>query len=256
MPAEEDLESRYRSLKDRDLRGEGVFICEGRNLVLRLLESDWEAESVLCAPRFAGQIREAAAGRCPVIEKEEGELSGITGFPFHRGVLACGVRRPIPPVSDLSHHVPDARTVVVLPDLANQENIGGIIRSAHAFGVDAVVLGGSCGDPFGRKALKTSMGSTLRVPLYSLTGPGALKALEVAGFTIAGMVTAQAAVLLQEFRKPAKTAVLIGGEAAGLSEEWQEACDILVTIPMNAGIDSLNAAVAAGIVLYTIRDRV
>lgn len=253
-PAHDSLIERYYGLKDRELQRDGVFICEGRTLVRRLLVSDYKTESVLCAPRFLDEFRRAAAGRFPVLSLSEEDISAIAGFPFHRGVLACGLRRPIPAVDKLPENLPGARRAVILADLTGLENVGGIIRSAAALGMDAVILGGRCADPFGRKALKASMGTVFKVPLFRCILPADLTRLAEAGWSIIGSVTSPEAIPVNEFLPPPKTALLLGGEALGLSSGWIESCDSLITIPMKPGIDSLNVSTAAGILMYAIKN--
>jgi len=251
----EELERRYYNLKDRDLRKNGVFICEGRNLVLRLINSSWKIESVLCAPRFYSEFRKATRDICPIIELSNEEIYHIAGYKFHRGVMACGIRPIIPSIDELPTNLPHARTIVILPNLANQENVGGIIRSADALGADAVVLGNRCADPLGRKALKAAMGSTFSIPVFSCTEPrDVLPVLKKAEFTITGAIASGSAVPLPEFLCPRdrKTALCIGGEALGLPESWAAICDQIITIPMRPGVDSLNASVSAGIILYAL----
>lgn len=249
-----DLFLRYNNLRDRELRQAGVFICEGRTLVHRLISSDFEIESILCTNRFADEIRTAAAGQCPVLVQSETMITDIVGFKFHRGVLACGKRKPIPPIEELPQRLPQTRTVVILPDLISQENVGGIIRSAVALGTEVVILGSRCSDPFGRKALKVSMGTVFNIPLFHSSVPAKLNTLKDAGYTIVGTVPSQEATPVNEFLCPPKTAILIGGEASGLSPEWKNQCDMSITIPMRTEIDSLNASVAAGIVLFYIHN--
>ena len=92
---------------------------------------------------------------------ETPDFLGITGFNLHRGCLAL-VERPaaIAPCQILR----DARTIVVLEGVANADNVGGVFRNVAAFGADGVLLSPTCCDPFYRKAIRTSMGATLRVP--------------------------------------------------------------------------------------------
>lgn len=245
---------RYKDVRDRDLRKEKVFICEGRTLVHRLITSDYEIESILCTSRFADEFRTAAAGQCPVLVQDETVITNIVGFKFHRGVLACGRRKPIPFIEELPQLLPQNRSIVVLPDLTSQENVGGIIRSAAALGTEVVILGSRCSDPFGRKALKVSMGTVFNLSLFHSSVPTDMKTLKDAGYTVVGTIPSQEAIPVNKFLCPPKTAVLIGGEASGLSPEWKDQCDLFVTIPMRPGIDSLNASVAAGIVLFYIHN--
>jgi tRNA G18 (ribose-2'-O)-methylase SpoU len=252
----------FRDLRDRDLRREGLLIAEGRWLVERLLASGWEVLSVLCAPRFAGHFRELAAGRCPVLTADEERLAELAGFPFHRGVLAAARRPRFPSLAAwLSGEIPvrpagapsGAATLLLCPRLTGEYNLGSIVRSAAALGAEALAVGPSCCDPLSRRALKVSMGAAFRLPLLTLEEESAdLQRLRAAGYRIAGASPAPEALPLASWRREGPVALVLGEEAEGLPEPWARGCDLLLRIPMRAGVDSLNVSVAAGILLHAL----
>ncbi len=98
----------------------------------------------------------------PVFVVSQRVMNEIAGFNIHRGCLALAERPARETLT--AAHLAGARRVVVLEGVNNPDNIGGIFRSAAAFGVDLVVLGPACSDPFYRKAIRTSMAATLQVP--------------------------------------------------------------------------------------------
>jgi tRNA G18 (ribose-2'-O)-methylase SpoU len=118
--------------------------------------------------------------------------------------------------------------------------------------VTAVVLGPGCCDPFSRRVLRVSMGAALRVPIVETRDlAGDLARLRTEwGFELAATVLDSAAEPLHTAARTNRLAVLFGNEHAGLSPEWIALCDRRVTIPMAGDADSLNVAVAAGIVLH------
>ncbi len=252
----------YRDLRDRDLRREGLLVAEGRWLVERLLASGWEVLSVLCAPRFAGHFRELAAGRCPVLTADEEQLARLAGFPFHRGVLAAARRPGFPSLAAwlLGERLParpagapSGGTLVLCPRLTGEYNLGSIVRSAAALGADALAVGPSCCDPLSRRALKVSMGAAFRLPLLALQEEAAeLERLRAAGYRLAGASPAPEALPLDSWRRDGPVALVLGEEAEGLPEPWAGGCDLLLRIPMRAGVDSLNVSVAAAILLYAL----
>jgi tRNA G18 (ribose-2'-O)-methylase SpoU len=145
-----------------------------------------------------------------------------------------------------------ATVVVVLEAVANADNVGGVFRTAAAFGADGVLLSPSCCDPLYRKAIRTSMAATLRVPFARMEDwPHGLAALRARGFTIVGLTPRAEAQPLDIFAasRPARIVLLVGNEGAGLSREAEAAAERLVRIPIRPDVDSLNLVVATGIVL-------
>jgi tRNA G18 (ribose-2'-O)-methylase SpoU len=151
------------------------------------------------------------------------------------------------------HRFAGAGRLVVLEDVANPDNVGGIFRSAAAFGVDAVLLSPSCCDPLYRKAVRTSMSATLRVPFARLEPwPARLQALKADGFTLVAFTPDSSAEALDGFAprgRRSRLACLFGSEGGGLTSEVQALADSRVRIPIRSDVDSLNLAVAAGIAL-------
>jgi tRNA G18 (ribose-2'-O)-methylase SpoU len=178
----------------------------------------------------------------------------LTGHDFHRGCLGI-VRRPS--ACSFASVVEGARTLLVLEGVSNPDNIGAVFRSAAAFGADAVLLGPGSGDPLYRKAIRTSMASTLRVPFarFSESGPRwheELGRLRERGIELVALTPREPALDLDEYRAhraERPIALLLGEEGAGLSEPVLSLADCRVRIAIRSEIDSLNLAVAAGIAL-------
>lgn len=249
----------YRDLKGRSTRAEGVFITEGRLLTTRLLESDFGVESVWVAERFAEEYEPLAAGRVPLYVSSEAVMERVVGYKFHRGAMACGRRREATTVDALLAGVgADAEaTWVVCPDAANAENLGSIFRTAAALGVDGMLLGKQCCDAFSRRCLRVSMGAVFRLPTVESGDLVAdLRRLrQEGGVEIVATVLGDEAELLGDFRRPKRLALLFGNEADGLGERWLAECDRRVTLPMRRGADSLNLAVAAGVIVHEMMRR-
>jgi tRNA G18 (ribose-2'-O)-methylase SpoU len=263
----------YRSLRDRTLRGESLFIAEGRLLVARLLASRFETESVFVAEEFFDEFFPRIPPQVPVFVAPEKLLLAIVGFPFHRGILAVG-RRPEPErgtgtvfakhpeglsskrcLSPFPAPAPNRLRLVVCPEITKPENMGLIFRSAAGFAADGVVLGERCCDPLSRRCLRLSMGAVLDVPFVKTKNLAAeLPAMKQSlGLELFATVLDPTAEPLPAVRWPDRSAVLFGNEMDGLAPEWLALCDRRVTIPMAPGVDSLNLGVAAGIFLYTMQ---
>jgi tRNA G18 (ribose-2'-O)-methylase SpoU len=147
--------------------------------------------------------------------------------------------------------------IVVLEGVSNIDNIGGIFRSVAALGGHAVVIGPGCGDPLYRKAIRTSIGATLRIPFASTTRwPQDLHALAAAGFTLAALTPEAGAERLEDvaadLRARPRVALIAGAEGDGLSAKALACADLRVRIPMAPGIDSINVATATALALYRI----
>lgn len=234
------------------LRSQELFVAEGRLLVERLvLAGQYEIDSVLLTPPALAALQPLVARlECSVYVAAQGLLNGITGFNFHRGCLALA-RRPVP------HTLPTffaCRRLLGLEGIGNPDNIGGLFRSAAAFGADGVVLDESSADPFYRKALRTSAGAILRVPFSRVAEwPGACAEFQQNGFLAVALVTDPLATRIDAFASNAsrhhRVALLVGAEGSGLTSATIEAADVRVTIPMAGGTDSLNVAVAASVAM-------
>jgi tRNA G18 (ribose-2'-O)-methylase SpoU len=243
----------YRALKERHLNAEGGrFVAESERVVRRLLASPLGVHSVLVTPPRLQALADALAARAadvPVYVASQPVVDAIAGFHVHRGCLAIG-ERPAP------RAVPaGARGVVVLEDLVDVDNLGAIARNAAAFGADALVLSPRCADPFYRKAIRTSLGAVLDLPIVRFSDwPGDLDNLRKLGFTLIAAVVSPVATPLPRFSPPARWALLLGSEGPGLSPGAVLRCHHSVTIPMSTslGVDSLNVATAAAVMLYAL----
>jgi tRNA G18 (ribose-2'-O)-methylase SpoU len=242
----------YRNLKDRELAAQGdLFVCEGLLVVQRLLRSQYPCLSVLCAERKVGAVLPDARPETPVYVVPDALLHDVVGFKFHTGALAVGRRLPRGPLEAVLPKR-EGLTLVVLPHTNNLENVGSIARISAAFGVDAMILGEECCDPFYRQSLRVSMGTMFSLPLHRSED---LKRDLVAlrdgyGVQLAATVLDPEAEPLAGAGRPGRVALLFGSEAEGLPGDYLEICSRRLTIPMSLGTDSLNVSMAAAVFLY------
>jgi tRNA G18 (ribose-2'-O)-methylase SpoU len=252
----------YRSVPDPELlRRRGVFVAEGRLVVRTLLTSSrFQALSVLVTETARRSLESALTPRMetlPVYVAGRLLLAEIVGFNVHRGCLAMGARPAESPVADVLASLPDGARVVVLEGVGNADNVGGVFRNALAFGAGAVLLGPGCCDPLYRKAIRVSIGGTLRMRFATVPGwPDGLMEVRGAGFTLAALTPdadgEDIAAFSSRFDRRGRLAILLGAEGAGLSPEAKAAADARVRIPMAPGVDSLNVATASGIALHRL----
>ncbi len=250
----------YRGLTDVALRsrtepGRGLYIAESQFVIERAIEAGHEPRSFLCSEKWLDSIAPFAARwpDAPVFVGSEALLEEVTGFHVHRGALAA-MRRPEPrPVADV---IAGARRVAVLEDLVNHTNVGAVFRSAAAMGVDAVLVSPRCADPLYRRSIRVSMGSVFQVPWARVDEwPGGLEELRAAGFVVAALALDDAAVPLDAFAEdlPERLALMLGAEGDGLSRGAMGGAEVTVTIPMAAGVDSLNVAAASAVAFWATR---
>jgi tRNA G18 (ribose-2'-O)-methylase SpoU len=258
-PSRDPLDD-YRTLNDPERRRQveragGWFVVEGRFALGVLLDSAYPVRSVLVAERKAARIRDLVADRAPVLVAPDDDLASITGFPFHRGVLAAADRLPLPAVRDV---VAGARLLAVAEGLGDHENLGALFRNAAALGVDGVLLDPTTADPLYRRSVRVSVGHVLRVPWTRwpvlADWPAGLAELRSAGFVVAALTPAPDAEPLARLAadRPERVALVVGAEGPGLTDAALAAADRRVRIPIAPGVDSLNVATAAAIAFYAL----
>ena len=255
----------YTGLTDvhlrRSLEAEhGLFIAEGDKVIRRAIAAGYPVRSILATrerlPSIADLARDSPAP-CYVVPAAVAER--ITGYQVHRGALAALHRTPLPPPAEVIAATaarPGPARIVVLEDIVDHGNVGGIFRCAAALGVAAVILSPRCADPLYRRAVKVSMGAVFAVPYARLADwRGGLADLRQAGFRLLALTPDQSAAPIGRVALGDRAALLLGTEGDGLSSHWLQEADQAVCIPMApaamaAGVDSLNVVAAAAIACH------
>ncbi|MGE3109902.1 MAG: TrmH family RNA methyltransferase [Phycisphaerales bacterium] len=272
----------YSQVREAELRADrfdapgGLFIAEGELVIRRLLASRYPIRSMLITrARLAtlADLLTTLPGDVPVYLVEQHTMNAVVGFNIHRGALAIGQRGPEPALHAL---LQPARCAVILENLANHDNLGGIFRNVAAlgagcFGRTCILLSPRCADPLYRKSIRVSMGAALQVPFATLNDwSGGLELLKQSGFHVIAMTPADdaqdiAQVAHRVATSGARPAILLGAEGPGLSPESLRLADVRARIPMpgrddsaatlsppDAAVDSLNVAVACAISLHRL----
>lgn len=157
---------------------------------------------------------------------------------------------PVFTVTIPEQRVPDRlETVLVLETVQDPGNVGTVIRTANALGMDAVVLTGNCASVFGAKTARAAMGALFRQCVLELPLPALLDLLRDRGLPLYGAALSDRAVDVRTVPMK-RCAVAVGSEGQGLSGALLSACDGEVIIPMRPGSESLNAGVAASILMW------
>ena len=240
--------------KFRDLQN--AFMAEGLKLVIDALDSGWKIRTLVFSKSALGNAalekvaaRTVAAGGT-VLEASEKVLSAITRRDNPQMVVGVFEQqfRPLASISPAPGEV-----WVALDRVRDPGNLGTVIRTADAVGAMGVILIGDSTDPFSVEAVRATMGSIFSVPLARAT-PDAFLAWRK-GF--AGLVVGTHLKGAVDYRRPdygrGPVLLLMGNEQQGLPDQLAESCDQLVRIPQAGRADSLNLAVATGVMLYEIR---
>jgi len=235
----------------------GRVVAEGAECVRWLLDSPLEVALVAGKRGVLATLEAELAARgdrTTAIVASQGELSELVGFRFTRGVVAWAHRPQPPRVSDLL-----ARTAVphlaVLDAVHDPGNVGGLVRAARCLGLDGVVLGPGCADPFYRRSVRVSVGHVFQLPLVPVADLTAtLAELSEAGVEIIAAHRGPLSRPLHELRAPAGSwALVLGNEDRGPAPAVVAACHRRVAIAMAPGVDSLNVAMAGGIAMHWLR---
>ncbi len=252
------LIKRVRSLADRGTRRrEGAFVVEGVQPVWRAVDAGWQIETLIVATDLLGDAatamvadQQARGVRVARLSAELfGRISGREGPSGLAAIVGCRERA----AAGLA--VTAGAVFVALHEIGNPGNLGTVIRTADATGSAGVILIGDTADPYAPTAVKASMGSLFSVDVVHLPdAAGFLRwARERAVTVIATSGNAPAEHWSARYRPP--LAILLGSEGGGLPEDLLAGADECVAIPMTGTPDSLNLAVAAGVMLYEVRRR-
>lgn len=227
---------RFRSLRGSDLP-EGMFIGDGERVVRRMLQAG-VARSILSVRERLGQFD--VPPEVEVLLADEEQIKTVVGYRLHAGVMALGAIPPEKPIAGTLH--------VALDRIANAENVGAILRTCAAFGVDGVIFGPDTSSPWLRRTVRVSMGAPLVVPVHRSDDLAA---------TLAPMNAWAAHIhgdkrdfLDVDYRKP--VCLVLGGEAEGVSERVLAACRGILYVPMAAAWDCLNVAACTAVLLAEV----
>lgn len=257
--------SYVQKLKKRKFRDqEGKFVIEGVRFVEEALASGWPVLGVAyCAevlnnPRGARLVRESVARGARAVLVAGNVMSAMASTESPQGILAlCGVS-PLD-LEGIPGKGPNAGSgnsiLVVVDGVGDPGNLGTIVRSADAFGAGGVVITRGTVDLYNDKTLRSTMGSVFHLPVVQNVSPPDLRAyLKGRGMDLL-MGVPEGGLPPDRIDLERPLALVVGGEAAGPSGEILSLPHTAVTIPMPGRAESLNAAVAASILIYEIARR-
>jgi len=234
----------------RDDDAPGMFIAEGDLVVERALDAGCRPLAALVdvdnVPPVAERVMDA-----PVFAAGTELRQRVARMGRVQPIVAVFERPPRPSADDV---VAATDRVVAIEAVDNPANVGSIVRNAAALGWGGVVLDETSADPFARRALRVAMGTVFALPhARSSDLAGTVGAMSDDGWTTVALTLADDAVDLDDVVPSTRCAIVIGAERSGLSDAVAGACRVRARIPMNPGVDSLNAAAASAIACYRLR---
>ncbi len=240
-------------LLNREFPEKGLFIAESPKVIERALDAGYEPVSCLMEKRHIEGEGKQILTRIkdvPVFCAEFDILTQLTGFKLTRGMLCAMKRKPLPDVRGVCE---SKKRIVILDKVMNPTNVGAIIRSAAALGMDAVILTPGCSDPLYRRAARVSMGTVFQIE-WTFMDDNSLNEIKALGFKTVAMALKDDSLSVSDPRlnSEKKLAIVMGTEGDGLSDETISDCDFTVKIPMHHGVDSLNVAAASAVAFYQL----
>lgn len=232
----------WRSLKERKGRREsGCFLAEGRKMAEEALRSAFPVEALLVDEARAAEF--SLPEHVPVYLLPENVLSSVCDTKTPQGIAA---------VVRAQSSAALGRRLVALDAVQDPGNVGTIIRTADAAGLEGVLLSDQCADVFSPKTLRATMGSIFRMPIQVTSDlPAALNRLRAEGYSILSSQL-DGEPFYQRSPVGERFCLIVGNEGNGISDAVKATATHRVKLPMRGGAESLNAAIAAGIMMYDL----
>ena len=241
----------------------GLVGLEGPHLIEEAVRSGLKLESILVSPAGEKHLRRLATSldrgpewfhQMPTFYTSEKLFASVAGTETPQGIAALAAPRTWSFEDLLRGDVP---LVVVMSAVQDPGNVGTILRSSEAFGATGVIAARGTAHPLAPKALRASAGSALRIPLLEgIAGPVALAQLRMCGLTLLAASSHNHSGAAVQTMSPSQTdlrgptAIVIGNEGSGLPIELIESVDGIIAVPLAPEVESLNAAIAASVILY------
>lgn len=219
----------------------GEFFCDGQKLFEDAVNSGFKIKTVM----YSAVPPKNIPADAEVYSVTDGVMEVISLMKTpQKLVFSCEMNR-----SNAAAEI--SGQAIIIETIQDPGNVGTILRTANALGIDTVIFTGDCADPFSPKVVRASMGAIFRQKLLKMT-LAEVSALKKQGYKIIGAALDSTAKQIGEISLE-KTIVAIGSEGSGLSPELIAICDQLAIIPMQPGSESLNAAIAAAIIMWEMK---
>lgn len=231
----------------KERKAKGLFVIEGARLVKEAPEESVEQLFVSESMEQSGEFDLSLYKNVELVSDEVFRFLSDTVTP--QGVLAV-VRQPVWPMAGGIFDQPCR--LILLDDIQDPGNLGTILRTAEAAGIDMVIMSEGCADVFNPKVIRSTMGSIFRVPFVCDDLVSVIEVLKTEGVRIYGAAL-EGGTDYQSIDFPDKTAIVIGNEGNGISGSILNAVNERIFIPMEGKVESLNAAVSAAILMFYLK---
>lgn len=241
-----------RGLKRRKMReAEGLFLAEGVRVAEELLRSGIDLRLAVVAPSLEDTSRgralhEALRALAAYRRVSEAELARLADTSTPQGVVLVGAI----PRATLDDIEAGAGPLLVLDGVQDPGNVGTLVRAADAFGAGAVIALPGTADPWNPKVVRAAAGSLFRVPVIQAEREALLGWLRARRTAL--YVADVRGPAIEDLALPARPALVLGNEGAGVDETLARAADGTVAVPIRGGAESLNVAMAGSILLYLL----
>ena len=237
--------------KSSERRAAGLFVVEGRRELGQALRAGYEVDTVFCQPDLLGEMTLPEGARCYDVTREVYERIAYRGGT--EGVIALLRARDLSDLNMLKGH--NTPLFIVLEGVEKPGNLGAVLRTADAAGVTGVIVCDPLTDLYNPNLIRASLGGIFTVPTVACDSQQAIAMLKGEGVCI---LTAQLqdSHLYYDTDMTGPTALVMGTESTGLTEQWRRAADAHIRIPMLGQLDSLNVSVSAAILTFeAVRQR-
>lgn len=229
----------------KERREAGAFVIEGVRLVEEAVKANWQFQFVLFSDGLSERgkelVKTLTANQIEVEETSGDLLQNLSETETPQGILA------VLPLADLP--IPDSPNFILIPDqIRDPGNLGTLLRTAAAVGVQAALLSPETTDAFAPKVLRSGMGAHFQLPIHSMTWDEICEHIKDTQIYLADM-NGQCC-WETDLRRP--LALIIGGEAEGASEEARKLANQRISIPMPGRVESLNAGVAGSVLMFEV----
>lgn len=224
-----------------------LYLLEGRRLVTDALKLNAPIKTLLvlnsAIDSFSQAVSDAQKVDAEIISVSQNIIDALSETMSPEGIIAIAQMQELP--------VKTGGPLIALDCIQDPGNLGTIIRTCDAAGIGGILLNEGCAELYNPKVVRSAMGSIFNVPIKTCTDFSIeLKQLKKDGYLIAA--AALGGSPFYQTRLPQRTVLIIGNEGNGISREIISMADTVVTLPMRGGAQSLNASVAAGIMIYDI----
>jgi TrmH family RNA methyltransferase len=261
-PPEFDMDTSIQSVKNpriiaaaklkqtSERRKSGLFLIEGTHAIQEVVATQWPTDAVFMTENWLQQHTELYSGlskhtQCILVSEEV--LGKVAHSETPDGVIAIGKDGAL--IDEVATN--QISLALALEQVQDPGNLGAVIRSSVASGSDGVFLGEGCVDPTSPKVLRSSVGQWFRQPPRRVSLPVWIKNCQATGIKVYGAAAHGTCYWDLDFRGP--TIFVLGNEGSGLSQEMLGMVDGVVAVPMQPGVESLNVAMTATLLLYEAR---